>query len=51
MGGIRVGKPDVDTETLGHVKGVRQGNASGNYESQSGHSVEWPTTSRIPTDR
>ena len=25
--------------------------ASANQKSQSGHSVDWPTTSRIPTDR
>ena len=37
MGGIRTGQPDVDTKNLGHVKGVRQGNATGNYESQAGH--------------
>jgi hypothetical protein len=36
MAGIRVGKPDIDTSDLGHVQGVRQGNARGNYESQEG---------------
>jgi hypothetical protein len=49
MGGIRVGKPDVDTQNLGHVKGVRQGNASGNYESQSGHSADGRRTAESST--
>jgi hypothetical protein len=34
---IRIGKPDIDTQSLGHTPGVRQGNATGNYESMSGH--------------
>jgi hypothetical protein len=34
---IRIGKPDIDTQSLGHTPGVRQGNARGNYESMSGH--------------
>jgi hypothetical protein len=36
MDRIKVGKPDIDTDDLGHVQGVRQGNARGNYESQDG---------------
>ena len=49
MGGIRVGKPDVDTKTLGHIKGVRQGNATGNYESQSGHLPDGRRTAESST--
>jgi hypothetical protein len=32
-----VGKKDVNTQKLGHVKGIKQGNSVGNYEKQSGH--------------
>jgi hypothetical protein len=49
MGGIRTGKHDVDTTTLGHTKGVRQGNAKGNYESQSGHDADGHRTAESST--
>jgi hypothetical protein len=46
---IRVGKPDVDTQALGHVQGVRQGNSRGNYESQSGHKPDGRATAERST--
>ena len=46
---IRVGKPDVDTQSLGHVSGVRQGNARGNYESQDGHFPDGRANSKRST--
>lgn len=49
MGGIKVGKPDVETDKLGHVKGVRQGNSKGNYESQDGHTADGRRTAESST--
>lgn len=37
MADIRTGKSDIDTKSLGHIKGVKQGNSVGNYEQQKGH--------------
>ena len=34
---MKLGKRETKTDAPGHVKGVRQGNATGNYESQPGH--------------
>jgi hypothetical protein len=34
---MKLGKRDTKADAPGHVKGVRQGNATGNYESQAGH--------------
>jgi hypothetical protein len=49
MGGIRAGKPDIDTDNLGHIPGVRQGNARGNYESQEGHLPDGRRTAESST--
>ena len=46
---IRIGKPDIDTESLGHTPGVRQGNAKGNYEAQSGHLPDGKATAERST--
>jgi hypothetical protein len=46
---IRTGKPDVDTQSLGHTPGVRQGNSRGNYESQVGHKPDGRSTSERST--
>jgi hypothetical protein len=35
--GIRVGRPDVRPDLPSHVKGVKEGNAVGNYERMPGH--------------
>ena len=37
---LKTGKPDIDTQSLGHTPGVRQGNAKGNYERQPGHCAD-----------
>jgi hypothetical protein len=46
---IRIGKPDIDTKSLGHTRGVRQGNARGNYESQPGHKPDGHATAERST--
>jgi hypothetical protein len=46
---IRTGKPDVDTQALGHTPGVRQGNSRGNYEKQSGHKPDGRATAERST--
>jgi hypothetical protein len=46
---IRTGKPDIDTQSLGHTPGVRQGNARGNYERQGGHLPDGRATAERST--
>jgi hypothetical protein len=46
---IRIGKPDIDTQSLGHTPGVRQGNARGNYESMDGHLPDGRATAERST--
>jgi hypothetical protein len=46
---IKVGKPDVDTDTLGHTPGIKQGNSSGNYDRQEGHLPDGRSTARRST--
>jgi hypothetical protein len=46
---IRIGKPDIDTRSLGHTPGVRQGNARGNYESMDGHLPDGRATAERST--
>jgi hypothetical protein len=46
---IRIGKPDIDTQSLGHTPGVRQGNATGNYEKQGGHLPDGRATAERST--
>ncbi len=49
MAQIRTGKSDVDTDDLGHVKGVKQGNSVGNYERQVGHLPDGRRTAEAST--
>ena len=49
MAEIRTGKSDVDTDDLGHIKGVKQGNSTGNYESQAGHLPDGRRTAEAST--
>lgn len=49
MAGIRTGKSDIDTRTLGHIKGINQGNSVGNYESQEGHLPDGRRTAAAST--
>jgi hypothetical protein len=46
---IRTGKPDIDTQSLGHTPGVRQGNSRGNYEKQGGHLPDGRATAERST--
>jgi hypothetical protein len=46
---IKTGKPDVDTQSLGHTRGVNQGNSRGNYEKQAGHKPDGRATSERST--
>ncbi|HEX4760953.1 MAG TPA: hypothetical protein VH256_09145 [Thermoleophilaceae bacterium] len=49
MGGIRAGKPDIDTRKLGHISGVKSGNSRGNYDKQSGHNSDGTRTAESST--
>ncbi len=49
MGGIRAGKADVDTKTLGHIPGVKSGNSRGNFEKQGGHKSDGTRTAESST--
>jgi len=49
MGEIRTGKSDIDTSDLGHMKGIKQGNSMGNYESQAGHLPDGRRTAKAST--
>jgi hypothetical protein len=46
---MKVGKPDVRPETPSHVKGIKQGNSKGNYESQPGHNPDGTSTAERST--
>jgi hypothetical protein len=37
MAKLKLGKPDKATDAPTHVKGIKQGNSTGNYEKQDGH--------------
>lgn len=37
MARIRLGKADTKMDAPAHTPGVKQGNSTGNYESQAGH--------------
>jgi hypothetical protein len=49
MANLRVGKPDVAPDAPAHVKGVKQGNAKGNYERQAGHLPDGRSTAERST--
>ncbi len=46
---IRTGKPDIDTQSLGHIPGVKAGNSKGNYEKQKGHKADGKRTAEAST--
>ena len=48
-GMIKVGKPDVDVDSLGHTPGVKSGNSKGNYNSQKGHKPDGKRTAEAST--
>ena len=49
MTGIAVGRPDVRPDLPAHTKGVKQGNAPGNYERQRGHLPDGRSTAARST--
>ncbi len=49
MADIKAGNSDVDLDDLGHVKGIKQGNATGNYKKQVGHEADGKRTARAST--
>jgi hypothetical protein len=46
---IRVGKPDVAPDAPSHTPGVKQGNATGNYERSVGHLPDGRSTAARST--
>ncbi|GAA3549562.1 hypothetical protein GCM10022419_032390 [Nonomuraea rosea] len=46
---IRTGRRDVRPDTTSHVKGVKEGNATGNYAKQDGHLPDGSSTARRST--
>jgi hypothetical protein len=46
---MRLGKPDVKPDAPSHVKGIKQGNARGNYDSQPGHKPDGRSTAERST--
>jgi hypothetical protein len=49
MSNVKVGKPDVAPDAPSHVRGIRQGNARGNYAKQAGHLPDGRVTARRST--
>jgi hypothetical protein len=46
---IKVGKSDVSHDKPAHVKGIPQGNSSGNYEKMPGHLPDGRSTAKRST--
>jgi hypothetical protein len=46
---MRTGKADVAIDAPSHTPGIKQGNAKGNYERQSGHNPDGTSTARRST--
>ena len=46
---LEVGKPQVSPDKPTHVKGVNEGNATGNYEQSPGHLPDGRSTARRST--
>jgi hypothetical protein len=49
MAELSTGKPDVSPDTPSHVKGVKSGNAIGNYARQPGHLPDGKRTAASST--
>jgi hypothetical protein len=49
MPNIRTGKADVRPDAPAHTPGIKQGNATGNYESQEGHLPDGRATAERST--
>ncbi|GAA3667917.1 hypothetical protein GCM10022224_035130 [Nonomuraea antimicrobica] len=46
---IKTGRPDIRPDAPSHVKGIKEGNATGNYESQPGHLPDGRSTAKRST--
>ena len=46
---LKMGKDQVTPDKPAHVKGITQGNASGNYEKQKGHNPDGTSTAERST--
>lgn len=46
---LKVGKPDISPDALAHLRGIRKGNAKGNYEKQIGHTKDGKSTAARST--
>jgi hypothetical protein len=47
--GLKWGKWDKPTDAPAHVKGIKQGNSTGNYEKQDGHLADGRSTAARST--
>lgn len=49
MADVRTGKSDVKLDKMGHTPGIKQGNATGNYERNGGHLPDGRRTAEAST--
>jgi hypothetical protein len=49
MAQLRTGKPDVAPDAPSHVKGIKSGNATGNYAKARGHLPDGRSTAERST--
>jgi hypothetical protein len=49
MADMRTGKPDVKPDDPRHIKGIKAGNSTGNYDKQAGHKPDGRSTARRST--
>jgi hypothetical protein len=49
MGPLKRGKRPVKPDLPAHVKGIKQGNSTGNYEREPGHNPDGTSTARRST--
>jgi hypothetical protein len=49
MAKLKLGRKDKPTDAPTHVKGVKQGNSTGNYEKQDGHLPDGRSTAARST--
>jgi hypothetical protein len=49
MAHVKTGDADIRPDVPSHVKGIKQGNSKGNYESMPGHNRDGTSTARRST--
>jgi hypothetical protein len=49
MANVKTGNADVKPDLPAHVRGIKQGNALGSYESMPGHNPDGTSTARRST--